>query len=820
MKPMTVEYTAVSERQIQPDRWAKALVWSMWLILISVALIFLFEFTRNVPHNEDWFLVRPLTGNEPSLFQWLWAQNSNSEHRVPFARLIFLALLKATDGDFRAGMFFNIFSLGALSFAMIRVARHLRGGRTSVADAFFPLVLLHLGHSENLLWSWQMSQIIPTVLACLILLAIVSRQTLTAPVPAVVAGISLILLPLNGANGLIYVPLMAAWLGFYGVWHWRHAKTWPAPRWTNAFLSGSAVIALALMGLYFVEYKRPSWIPPQPSLGTALQATVKFLALGFGPIARSSWKLSVLAAIGVLAPSAMLAVRAVLCHQGQERWRAAGVMLFFGNTALFALAMGWGRAAAIPLIFGFWPLRYALFAVPALCTAYFIWELYGSARLRKAVQVGLFLVMFLLLPFNSMNGFWWIHWFLERDQAFEQDLASGTPLHSLAERHRQVLGAWINPGDLVDLMAMLHTARIAPFAALQGDPVKAEASSPSVIPAQGQPHAQSPEYAASAPLVAQEIRYHMPEADVVSLVWGINGWHIAPQEIWPAGTQIKDNVMYTPMIHDGDTFIAKIWVPAHTPIDYGFQITEQRGLFDIVYPVWDGDYREIPATNSYKEVKAALTLNHDLSDVLDHKIYFLAAAGALGITWIMLAFVLDLFETGLKTAFRALKPLSHNKLVRVSVIALVCISGGLSIYRLNAAVHSRIHDPMSSAEQRQQRSTAQHPFVTQEFRYRQAEASEVYLVWGVSGWKMAPEEQRPPGTTVEYGVMNTPMVQEGDTFVARMQIPAGTSLDYGFQTRKTRGGAAIVWVWDGDYHLIPTKDGVIELKAAVTLTER
>src|SRR5262249_43013925 len=96
---------------------------------------------------------------------------------------------------------------------------------------------------------------------------------------------------------------------------------------------------------------------------------------------------------------------------------------------------------------------------------------------------------------------------------------------------------------------------------------------------------------------------------------------------------------------------------------------------------------------------------------------------------------------------------------------------------------------------------------------------EVYLVWGVNGWHMVPEEQRPPGTNVEYGVMNTPMVLEGDSFVARMQIPAGTSLDYGFQTRKTRSGVAITWVWDGNYHLISNKDSAIDLKSNVTLAK-
>ncbi|MDH4137090.1 MAG: GDSL-type esterase/lipase family protein [Anaerolineae bacterium] len=46
------------------------------------------------------------------------------------------------------------------------------------------------------------------------------------------------------------------------------------------------------------------------------------------------------------------------------------------------------------------------------------------------------------------------------------------------------------------------------------------------------------------PLVTREIRYHMPEAGEVYLLWGINGWAVVPQEIRPAGTVVKDLVMH------------------------------------------------------------------------------------------------------------------------------------------------------------------------------------------------------------------------------------------------------------------------------------
>src|SRR5438309_3316190 len=58
--------------------------------------------------------------------------------------------LKISGGDFRIGMVANTLMLAGLCLAMILTARRIRGGQTRLADAFFPLALLHLGHWENM----------------------------------------------------------------------------------------------------------------------------------------------------------------------------------------------------------------------------------------------------------------------------------------------------------------------------------------------------------------------------------------------------------------------------------------------------------------------------------------------------------------------------------------------------------------------------------------------------------------------------------------------------------------------------------------------
>lgn len=113
---------------------------------------------------------------------------------------------------------------------------------------------------------------------------------------------------------------------------------------------------------------------------------------------------------------------------------------------------------------------------------------------------------------------------------------------------------------------------------------------------------------------------------------------------------------------------------------------------------------------------------------------------------------------------------------------------------------------------------ADNNLITQEIRYHMPEAGEVYLVWGVNGWTPVPEKIQPAGTTVDE-VMFTPMELHGDTFVAKIQVPAGATLDYGFQTRKKRTGTPIEWIWDGDYQVTSLDDDVIEQQTHVTLTK-
>jgi hypothetical protein len=461
---VNVVESSPAKKPVPDDQNARIFVWGLWLLMVLIALGCLIKYAHNIPLAEDWQLVAPLTGHEPNILGWLWSQNN--EHRVPLPRFLLLILLKLTH-DFRIGMLCNILILAGLAGLYIQGARALRGGYTDWADAFFPALFLHLGHWENLFWGWQLSFVVPASLICGLLFVIIRWPTLAAPVPVIFAGLSLVLLPLCGAIGLVFVPFFSLWLAYWG---WRSTLSTKQPSWIGWFLMGSAILALMLMVAYFIGYQRPDWNPPSPGIGATLATTAKFLALGLGPASGSYWPLFVLIAFAILVPSLGILAQGWLKTQGFEKQRALGLLLFCGSFALFALAMGWGRSGLVPTV-GM-PIRYVLLAVPGFCAAFFGWNC-GSPWSRLRVQRVLAGILCLLIPLNTMAVLYWRDWYHQGMMAVERDIQAGLPVAVLAQRHRDFLLHW-DEAMLAKGMQMLRDAKIGPFAQLPQFPSRPE----------------------------------------------------------------------------------------------------------------------------------------------------------------------------------------------------------------------------------------------------------------------------------------------------------------------------------------------------------
>lgn len=437
-------------------RLTSVLVWGVWGALLLVLLGSIARDGRNLPRAEDWYLVPLLTGHETVTLDWLWKQNN--EHRVPIPRLIYSAVLKTSGLDFRAGMVFNTLLAAAVAAAMVHVAARVRGGPTWT-DATFSLLLLHLGHWDNLLWGWQIQFVLSTVFASVLLLVIVAGGEWSWPRAGLTAA-ALVALPLCGANGLAFAPLLGAWAAASAVAEWRHSRAGAA-----LLVVAAAAVAFLLTVLYFVDYERPPWNPDSPGMTTTVATAAKAIAMGFGPAAGASWTTSVAGVTVLLALAGAVLLWTGWTCAGRERWRALGLLAFLLSGLVLAGGVGLGRAGRVAET-GRFSARYAFLTAPLIATVYFVWLLYGPRRWRAGVLGGVAVTTALLLPENTLRGLSTRSWHLQGMQAVVRDIEAGMPRQLLAERHQPFLLHW-DRERLGTGMAQLREAGRGPFARLR-----------------------------------------------------------------------------------------------------------------------------------------------------------------------------------------------------------------------------------------------------------------------------------------------------------------------------------------------------------------
>ena len=412
-------------------------------------------------------MVPPLTGNETDYGRFLWEQNN--EHRIPLPKLLYLLLLKISHGDFRSGMFFNIAALAGLSAILMQAAKNIRG-KTIYTDAFLPVALLHLGHWGNLYWSWQIGFILPTVLTCIQFSFIVRYKKLLSLRQAMILSICTVLLPLCGANGLLYLLPIWPFLAYEATLHLKNKEEGANHR-TGLLLLSSIALSLLITIAYFIGYVYPPWNPPNPGVVPTIKTFFMFLAMGLGPIASSSWIVfSLIATVFLLATGFVLLSAVTKTKQVAFR-RACGILVFFGGYMAFAVAMGYGHAAWVPMM-GM-PIRYVLPAVPPLIVCYFSFELYGSQIIKKTFQWALFSLMVIFLYGNTRGSFFFRNWYVGSSNDVLRDIKAGVPESEIFKRHQPFLLHW-NPQYLLERMRQLKKAGMGPFKDMKDDPSSAQ----------------------------------------------------------------------------------------------------------------------------------------------------------------------------------------------------------------------------------------------------------------------------------------------------------------------------------------------------------
>jgi heme/copper-type cytochrome/quinol oxidase subunit 4 len=380
-------------------------------------------------------------------------------------KLIYFFFLKITNGDFRSGMVLNVLLIGLLTAILIKAFNHIRGGKTNYTDAFFPIAFLHIGNWPNLFWSWQIGFVLPTLITCVLIVIVIQYTNLLNLRLAIIASICLVSLPLCGANGIIYLLSVLPWLAYEGFLHLR-SKEAGANRKVGLLLFTAIGLTLLIVGAYFIGYVRPYWNPPSPNLTATLKTGAKFMAMAFGPGVSLSWKISVAIVLVLVIATTILLLLAALKLKSREFQRAMGLLFFMGASLIFALAMGWGRAALVPTL-GL-PIRYVMLAIPILLICYSSWELYGLPVLRNMINWGLFLSMLVLLFTNIHEGLIWRNYYVHGADAVIQDIKLGVPQSELVERHQQFLLHW-DKQLLSTSMQQLKDAGIGPFKHMKVD---------------------------------------------------------------------------------------------------------------------------------------------------------------------------------------------------------------------------------------------------------------------------------------------------------------------------------------------------------------
>jgi hypothetical protein len=399
-------------------RWV---VWSVWTVMTVAALGFVARFGSNVPFWDEWNIVDFSTGAQPISFHWLWAPHNG--HRILVPKLLLLGLYKISGTDFRAGMYFNVLALAGAAAALILGSMRGRGGNLSVTDAVFPLLLLHWGHYENLLWSWQTTMILPVVVVCGVL-AIVVAYGLNPPLwLAALAVMGVVVLPLSGVPGLAYAPALAAWIAGMGAVAYRDGR-----RSRAIALWAAAGVTIALVALYFVKYTNTSGPVSVAQPLAVLKTAMRFAAGGLGPGVEKFWPITGAAATGVLLVTAAALALTATRHDRTPR-PALALLLFVAGAACLVGAFASGRTGSR------FVSRYSLLAAPMWCSAFFAWPLCVRRTGARWAQATLLTAATVVTPVNISAGLRYARDYHDRMEKFRADLLAGLSPGELVARH-------------------------------------------------------------------------------------------------------------------------------------------------------------------------------------------------------------------------------------------------------------------------------------------------------------------------------------------------------------------------------------------------
>ena len=433
------------------QRLARPFVLLVWLAMTIAAHVFVARYASPIPFMDDMELVSAFLPGARVDWAFLWTQAN--EHRIVIPRLVYLAGLELT-GDFRSGMYFQVWAQSLLALGLALFAGRLRG-RPSFADAFFPLLLLHWGNAENFLLGMQITIAVPTVLTSVFVALALRRAGAPGHGSAIAMAACAFLLPLNGGFGLMQLPPLLAWmLGAFLVL--RRSGVAEERATARVFFVG-VLATVALVAWYFVGFYFPAHTQRSFDLLAVLRTAAQFLSLNLGPIAET-WRL--LAPAGVLgfgAVALILALRA--WRERAERGRILAIVAGLSAATCIALAIGMARSpsgSSAGLA-----NRYVILPVPFFVTAFLALCVYGPQRIARAAQGLACIALAVVLPHDFRYGAWRGGMHLGSAQRLEESVQNGMSYEQVIELNWSAF--YPSPAGFGARLLQLRQAGFPPF---------------------------------------------------------------------------------------------------------------------------------------------------------------------------------------------------------------------------------------------------------------------------------------------------------------------------------------------------------------------
>jgi hypothetical protein len=466
-------YGATSRPAIATDLGVRITLFVVWFALFAAGLIFVGRYALTSPYVDEWAFV-PVLLEEKPVGPWMW--ELHNEHRFPLPRLVYVGLFRLT-GDLRAGCLVSLIGISLVAAGLMHRARRVRG-RASLADAVFPLLLMHVGQGENLYMGYQLAFMLTAAVAAGLLAVIVWPCVGQVSIPsdkqfasalAYASGSGLFrrallatllgwLLLTCGATGLAYGAAAAGWVLFLAAFG-RLAV------WQRIALVALTFVTPAYIAVYMQGYVRPSHHPPSAGFLESARIGLEAQAMAFGPAVGGMWQLAG-AAVGIMVFLVGLVVAAQLVawfFESHMDPRAVGLLLFVGAAAAVAFGIGWGRSGFHNDMGLAW--RYGWITAPAVWATYFMWLL-RAGRVSTYGPIALAIFALILFPINVGSGFRDAETVVRPTEIeWEADVRGGLTATEMVDKHFPRAGDPFRR-DMIEAMRLMRAHRYTYYESL------------------------------------------------------------------------------------------------------------------------------------------------------------------------------------------------------------------------------------------------------------------------------------------------------------------------------------------------------------------